>query len=127
MLKRRPPDTSTTWLRFCNAIKRFVANCAFTAFCLTVSYGLWVVYQHKQSDTMAKHAEVQATRNELQADRAQNEKLARYEQFLRTPAGVEHVARERLGLVRPNEVTYIVINKPQDAMTRTGVASPSTR
>lgn len=47
---------------------------------------------------------------QLEALKAGNEELRRRLQFLRTDGHVEAVARERLGLVRPGEVAYMVVD-----------------
>lgn len=59
-----------------------------------------------------KEAEVEKARTDLARVVAYNEGLKSQVRFLQTREGVEKVAREKLGLIRPNETTYIVINAP---------------
>jgi cell division protein FtsL len=87
-----------------------LANVAFTAFILAVGYSLFYTYQLKRQETQQKLAEVQEARRQLDDSLAQNESLRREAHFLESHDGVEKLAREKLGLIRPNEVTYVVIH-----------------
>lgn len=89
-----------------------IVNAGFAALVLVVGYVLMVIYETKQQETWQKKQEVEAARAQLQRDVAINEALKRHIAFLKTEAGVEKVARDRLGLVRPNESSYVVVNAP---------------
>lgn len=93
-------------------VRVLIVNAAFASLVLVVGYVLMVIYETKQQETWQKKQEVEAARAQLQRDVAINEALKRHIAFLKTEAGVEKVARDRLGLVRPNESSYVVVNAP---------------
>lgn len=98
--------------RALDVVRTIVINLAFAALVAVVGYSLLVTYQLKQQETRQKELEVEAARADLQRDVEINEGLRHQIRTLRTEAGLEKVARERLGLVRPNESTYVVVNVP---------------
>jgi len=93
-------------------LRLVLLNVLFTFAVLGVGYALWVTYEVKRDETRMKEAEVEQARVELARVVAYNEGLKSQVRFLQTQEGVEKVAREKLGLIRPNETTYIVINAP---------------
>lgn len=93
-------------------LRVLVVNAAFAALVLIVGYVLLVIYETKQQETWQKKQDVESARTQLQRDVTINEALRRHIAFLKTEAGVEKVARDRLGLVRPNESSYVVVNAP---------------
>ena len=103
---------STNRDRALDVLRTVVINLAFAALVAVVGYSLLVTYQLKQQETRQKELEVETARADLQRDIEINEDLRRQIRTLRTEAGLEKVARERLGLVRPNESTYVVVNVP---------------
>lgn len=52
---------------------------------------------------------------ELEALRERNEYLDEQIERLRTPEGVEEVARETLGMVKPGEQAYVVVDAAQES------------
>ena len=93
-------------------IRTGVVNVLFFALVLGVGYVLTIIYETKQQETWLKKLEVEAARADLQRDIAINDALKRTIAFLKSDAGVEKVARDRLGLVRPNEASFVVVNAP---------------
>lgn len=103
---------STNRERALDLLRTLFINLAFAALVAVVGYSLLVTYQLKQQETRQKELEVEIARADLQRDIEINEDLRRQIRTLRTEDGLEKVARERLGLVRPNESTYVVVNVP---------------
>ena len=64
-----------------------------------------------QLELRAIHREADNTRTELLQLNQQNEKLKHEQSMLMTPAYVEKLAREELGLVKPGETPYISADK----------------
>lgn len=65
---------------------------------------------------LAKRRQVEALRSELDALRAENARLAGEIAALRTsPRAIERLAREELGLARPDETVFLIReNEPAD-------------
>jgi len=96
----------------CEFLRALFASLVYTALVGVVGYSLFMSYQLKQQETLHKRQEVDLMRRELERVVQQNEQLKLQARFLRTEEGIEKVAREKLGLIRPNETTYVVINAP---------------
>lgn len=96
--------------RVIDAFRTLIINLLFIALVLVVGYSLIITYRLKQHETWQKTVEVNRAHDQLTHDIEINDGLKREIQFLRTEPGVEKIARERLGLIRPNETTYLVIN-----------------
>jgi cell division protein FtsB len=94
-------------------LRALALNLLFTLAILGVGWTLLVTWQAHAEETRLKALEVVQMQRELSQVQAQNEALRRQVRFLNTPHGVEKVARERLGLVRPNETSYVVVNAPR--------------
>ncbi|MBM3460707.1 MAG: septum formation initiator family protein [Armatimonadetes bacterium] len=93
-------------------LRVIAVNVLFTAGIALMAYVLLLTWQEKRRETLEKEREVAAMRAFLAKVVAQNDDLKRQVRFLQTPEGVEKVARERLGLIRVNETSYVVINAP---------------
>lgn len=100
-------------LRRVERLRTLGTNVLFVLAVLLIGYSLIVTYQEKRRETILKQQEVERMRHDLARVVAQNDDLRGQIRFLQTEEGVEKVARERLGLIRPNETTYIVINAPR--------------
>ncbi|MHB1135391.1 MAG: FtsB family cell division protein [Coriobacteriia bacterium] len=61
---------------------------------------LRIQYQHER--------ELQTLQGELDGLKSRNEELREQVDGLKTPEGVERIARESLGLVKPGEQAYVV-------------------
>jgi cell division protein FtsB len=59
-------------------------------------------------EILHNRAEIPALEQKLQKARTHNIANERLIKELKTPAGIEHAARERYGMVRPGEKVYII-------------------
>jgi cell division protein FtsB len=75
-----------------------------------VGYGLFVL-AGQQLELSAVNREAEATRVRLEQLRQANQSLAAEKEKLATPAYVEKLARDELGLVKPGEVPYVPAGK----------------
>lgn len=85
-------------------------NVVFTVLVLVVGYYLYLTLEEKKQETDLKRQEVAEARLDLDRTVAVNQSLKHQADFLRTEQGVEKVAREKLGLVKPHEASYVVVN-----------------
>ena len=65
-------------------------------------------YVQPLQDILQNRAEIPALEQKLQKAHTQNTARERAIKELRTPAGIERVAREHYGMIRPGEKVYIV-------------------
>jgi cell division protein FtsB len=77
----------------------------FTAF----GFGLFRVCSDRQFQFESKLAELDAVKEDVSALLSHNERLRNRVALLKTESGIEEVAREKLGLVRPGEMAYAVV------------------
>lgn len=94
--QKRPVKYRIRWFR--------VTLLAVVGYCLYVLAG-------QQMEMNALNREAEATRIRLEQLRQSNQSLADEKGKLTTPAYVEKLAREELGLVKPGEVPYIPVEK----------------
>ncbi|GEM_PF-1921844 len=66
------------------------------------------VFQQQRLVCRGKQAELRQVEEQIRELQAQNALLQRQQARLRTPQGMEEVAREKLGMVRPGEIAYVV-------------------
>ena len=85
-------------------------NTLFVVVALLAAYTCFYTYQVWKQETLLKQQEVERVRAEIAQVQSRNQELKSKIGFMQTPAGVEKMAREHLGLVRPNETTYLVVN-----------------
>jgi len=64
----------------------------------------------KSSEHNARLAEIRSLQKENEMIEEENEKLQQKVEYLKTDKGVESVAREKLGLVKPSEIAFVVVN-----------------
>ncbi len=74
-----------------------------------VGYNFYFLCARKQAAHEAKLTEIDRLESELAVLEQQNKILTERVAYLRTDAGVEEVAREKLGLVRKDEVAFVVV------------------
>jgi len=74
-----------------------------------LGFRLYGEYLGKRLTYMEKVAERKRLTQEIQKIEEQNQQLKEREAFLKTRQGVESVARDKLGLTRPGEITFIVV------------------
>ncbi len=93
---KRPVRYRVRWFR--------LAVLAVVGVCLYVLIG-------QQMEMNAVNREMEATRIRLEQLRQANQSLNEEKKRLSTPAHIEKVARDELGLVKPGEVPYIPAEK----------------
>ncbi len=74
-----------------------------------VGYNFYFLCARKQAAHEAKLTEIDRLESELAVLEQQNKILVERVAYLRTDDGVEEVAREKLGLVRKDEVAFVVV------------------
>jgi cell division protein FtsB len=94
--EKRPVKYRIRWFR--------LAMLAVVGYCLYILAG-------QQLEMNALNREAEATRTRLEQLRQANQSLTEEKGRLTTPAYVEKLAREELGLVKPGEVPYIPVEK----------------
>lgn len=75
-------------------------------FFVVIGYFVYVCVQ-QQFEISKIHSEMELTKNKLEQTNQLNESLQEERNRLSTPAYVEKLAREELGLVKPGEMPYI--------------------
>ncbi len=79
---------------------------------------LRIQYQHER--------ELQTLQGELDGLKSRNEELREQVEGLKTPEGVERLARESLGMVKPGEQAYVVtggsVTGASESVLATGTA-----
>jgi cell division protein FtsB len=84
--------------------RRSVVLVVFLLVALAVTMGGIVPFRQ----IIAQNAQVEETRSQLEQLRSENAELEVRADILRTDAGVEQLAREQFGYVRPGEESYEV-------------------
>jgi cell division protein FtsB len=79
-----------------------------------IGYNFTLAYNEKQGELQRKQDEIRQYERQIEKLRRENEQLRRDAEALRTEEGVEKVAREKLGLVKPNEVPFVVVENAKD-------------
>lgn len=83
---------------------------------LVVAYNLYFVCQIKQRELEERESEVFRLQGEISLAEFHNAQLRAQVAHLSTDAGAEEVVREKLGLVKPGEVSFVVLGaSDQDA------------
>ena len=77
-----------------------------------VGYNLYFVCQIKQVEFEEKQAELHRVEDDIYRARIRNKRLEAQFQHLKTDDGVEEIAREKLGLVSPGELAFVVVPAP---------------
>lgn len=115
--KKRRLDPTTK-----NALLSMTLVLLFTGFGFAL-YNVCLERQDQFEKKLVEYDEVNAQYHELISH---NERMRERVAFLRTPLGVEEVAREKLGLVRPGELAYSVVPPPPPQFGDSGsIASAS--
>lgn len=87
----------------------------FTAF----SFALFKICNDRMSQFESKLAELDEVKGQLVSLELHNERLRDKVKLLKTDEGVEEVAREKLGLIRPGELAYSVVPPPPPQFSTT--------
>lgn len=77
-----------------------------------VGYNLYFVCQLKQVEFEDKQAELQKVQADIYRAQIRNRHLDAQMRHLKTDSGVEEIAREKLGLVSPGEMAFVVVPPP---------------
>ena len=91
-----------------HSLLSLVLVCVFTGF----GFAIDKVCSDRQAQFEAKLAELDEVKEEVTTLELQNERLRETVALLKTDAGVEEVAREKLGLVKPGELAFAVVPPP---------------
>jgi cell division protein FtsB len=86
-----------------------------TALFATFALGLFALCKDRQNNFEDKLVELEGLKAERQSLRVHNERMRERVAYLGTDEGIEEVAREKLGLVRPGELAYAVVPPPPDS------------
>jgi cell division protein FtsB len=65
-------------------------------------------YMEKRMENIKKVEEERALENEIQRLTKKNKEMKSREQYLHTEHGVEEIARNKLGLIKPKEIPFII-------------------
>lgn len=88
------------------------------------AYVLYTCCRLKQSELEERQSELVHLQNEISMAEYQNAQLRAQVAHLSTDAGAEEVAREKLGLIRPGEVTYVVLGQESRPIKKQRPKSP---
>jgi cell division protein FtsB len=77
-----------------------------------VGYNLFFVCQLKQQEYEEKQADLDHVLDDIHRCEIRNKQLEAYVKHLKTDSGVEEIAREKLGLVSPGEMAFVVVPPP---------------
>lgn len=88
---------------------------------LAIVISAWFVYPVFRLQYQQRR-EVQTLQSELDSVKARNEELRAQIEALKTPQGIERLARENLGLVKPGEQAYVVTGGAAEEPTPTAYA-----
>jgi cell division protein FtsB len=86
-----------------------------TALFSTFGLGLYALCKDRQANFEDKLVELEGLKAERRVLRSHNERMRERVAYLDTPEGIEEIAREKLGLVRPGELAYAVVPPPPDS------------
>jgi len=84
-------------------------------------------YVVKTKEYKDKIAQFEALKSENEQLQRENEALEQQIDYLKSTSGVESVAREKLGLIKPSEVAFVVVNdkkNPPLSQSKTGADIP---
>ena len=82
---------------------------------LVVLVGLLFAFVYPTRTFLDQRADTNKARGQLEVLRSENARLARESQRLSTDAEIERIARERYGLVKPGERSFVVLPAPTTA------------
>ena len=80
---------------------------------IVIIYFVYILIS-QQVSIGSKNKEIKALQSEIDQASAETEKLQKQVDNLQDPEYIEKIAREKLGLVRPNERVYVDANKSED-------------
>ncbi|MBS2034408.1 septum formation initiator family protein [bacterium] len=98
----------TGWIRKPTRGQSGAMLVAALMFCV-VSYNLYYCCQIKQRELEERQRELVKLKSDISLAEYTNSQLKAQVEYLATDAGAEEVAREKLGLVKPGEVSFVVL------------------
>lgn len=107
-LSKRRKKKSRLSPRANHALMSLTLVLIFTAF----GFGLFKVCSDRQAQFEGKLAELDQVKSQVTALNSHNERLGIKVDLLKTETGIEEVAREKLGLVKPGEMAFAVVPPP---------------
>jgi cell division protein FtsL len=85
------------------------------ALLLVVLVGLLFAFVYPTRTFLDQRAQTNKARTQLETLRSENARLARESKKLSTDAEIERIARERYGLVKPGERSFVILPAPTTA------------
>ena len=98
-------------------MKNSLVACGLTLLFSAFGMGLYALCVERQANFEARLVELEDLKTERRTLRQHNDRMRERVSYLETDAGVEEIAREKLGLVRPGELAYAVVPPPPDTFT----------
>jgi cell division protein FtsL len=86
-----------------------ILSCLFAVFIL---YSFNANYARKTVEYKEKQTQVQQVGSEITDLEKENRDLKQQVSHLNTNEGVEEIAREKLGLIKPDEIAFVVVSSP---------------
>ena len=96
-------------------MKNSLVACGLTLLFSAFGMGLYALCVERQANFEARLVELEDLKTERRTLRQHNDRMRERVSYLETDAGVEEIAREKLGLVRPGELAYAVVPPPLPA------------
>jgi len=104
-------------------IRRVLSVVFFIAFAACSVFIFYHNYTQKQMEYAKKDEQLKKLETEIAAVENENKQLRREIGHLNTKEGVEEIAREKLGLIKPQEIAFVVISSPTPSATGVPVSS----
>lgn len=90
-----------------------------------ISYNLYYCCQIKQKELEERQAEMVRLQAEISIAEFNNAQLKAQVAHLGTDAGAEEIAREKLGLVKPGEVSFVVLGAEREEQSTVKAELPN--
>lgn len=86
-----------------------------------VFYAFNAAYKQKKLEYKEKLTQVSQLEQEITKLEKENKELKREINYLNTNEGVEAIAREKLGLIKPKEIAFVVVSSPVPSVSNAPV------
>jgi cell division protein FtsB len=96
-------------------MKASLVACGLTLLFSVFGLGLYSLCIDRQAHFEDKLVELDALKADRRKLLSHNERMRDRVAYLKTDAGVEEIAREKLGLIRPGELAYAVVPAPPES------------
>ncbi len=91
---------------------------------LVVGMGVAIFNVFPFRQTIAQNRAVEEARMELETLQAENERLERDVETLRSPSEIERIARADYGYVRPGDISYVIVGADGEETPASGEGDP---